>query len=213
MKRTKMNSTFLAEKTVDRILEFWFGDLDESGIPKEEYRKRWWVKDPLTDELIKDMFGNDIHDARSHYSENIKLTPRESLAMIILLDQFPRNIYRDLPEAFSSDDIAQVLTLKGIQEGLDKKLLPLERIFYYMPLMHCENSEVQIISLLQFKKLEDEYPEPKELYEMLRGSRIYADKHADIIKRFGRYPHRNKILGRKSTDEEKEFLKGPGSSF
>lgn len=213
MKRTKMNSTFLTEKTVNRILDFWFGDIDERGIPNEEYRKRWWVKDPRTDELIKDMFKDEIKDVISRYSENIELTPRQSLAIIIMLDQFSRNIYRDLPEAFSFDDIALGIALKGIEEGIDKKLLPMERVFYYMPLMHCEDSEVHNLSLLEFKKLEDEFTEPPELYEMLRGSRIYAEKHADIIRQFGRYPHRNKILGRKSTEEEKEFLKTPGSSF
>lgn len=208
-----MNRTFLTEKTVNRILEFWFGNLDESGIPTEEYRKRWWVKDPRTDNLIKDMFRDDLEYVKSRYSKDIILMPRESLAIVILLDQFSRNIYRELPEAFSSDYIALGIALEGIEEGLDEKLLPIKRIFYYMPLMHCEDSRVHKISLKQFKKLEDAYPEPLELYELLKSSRIYAEKHAAIISRFGRYPHRNKILGRESTKEEIEFLKQPGSSF
>ena len=159
------------------------------------------------------MFEEQIKAAKELKLGDITLTPRGSLALIILLDQFSRNIYRDTADAFSQDKLALNIALSGIDKGLELKLHPFERIFYYMPLMHSEDPEIQDLSIECFVRLENEFPEPPELNEKLRGSREYAEKHARIIGRFGRYPHRNKILGRESTEEEKLFLTGPGSSF
>ena len=211
--QSENKSRLLPEKTVDKILHFWFGNIKRGEIPDDEHRKRWWVKDAETDLRIKDMFLDDLRSVKAHGVDDLTLSPRESLALIILLDQFSRNIYRDRPEAFSGDAAALSIALKGIDDGLDESLHPMERIFYYMPLMHSENLEIQKLSLKSFRRLEEQYPAPPELHEKLRGSAEYAEKHARIIEHFGRYPHRNEILGRESTDEEKEFLKEPGSSF
>lgn len=163
--------------------------------------------------MIKEEFQEGLEEAKGIELEDLKLTPKTSLALIILLDQFSRNIYRDSPGVFSQDVLALRIALSGIDKGLEIKLHPFERIFYYMPLMHSEEPEIQNLSLKCFTNLENEFPEPQELNEKLRGSREYAQKHARIIERFGRYPHRNEILGRESTQQEKEFLTAPGSSF
>ncbi len=206
------NST-LSSETTDKVLGFWFGELKEGEVPGGEYRERWWLKDAAIDSLIKEVFQRDLEAVKTLKVEDFTLTPRGSLALIILLDQFSRNIYRDTPAAFSQDKLALNIALTGLEMDLDAGLHPFERIFYYMPLMHSEDPQIQSLSLKCFVNLENEYPEPPELHEKLHGSREYAQKHARIIERFGRYPHRNEILGRESTKEEKEFLSEPGSSF
>ncbi len=213
MNITKMRNSALSNETIDKVLSFWLGDLKDGEVPGSEYRKRWWLKDAAIDNTIKEGFQGDLETVRGLKAEDLELTPRESLAFIILLDQFSRNIYRDTPDAFSQDTLALNIALRGIEKGFDVQLHPFERIFYYMPFMHSEDPEIQNLSLECFTKLENEFPEPLELNEKLRGSREYAGKHALIIERFGRYPHRNEILGRESTEEEKEFLSEPGSSF
>ena len=213
MNTTNMRESVLSEALADKVLSFWFGDLKDGEVAESEYRKMWWIKDAATDELIKEEFLGVLEAAKGLSTQNLELTPRGSLALIILLDQFSRNIYRDTPGAFSQDELAINIALKGLEMGLDAELRPFERIFYYMPLMHAEDPELQSLSLMCFMNLENEYPEPPELHDKLKGSREYAEKHARIIERFGRYPHRNEILGREPTAEEKEFLKEPGSSF
>ena len=135
------------------------------------------------------------------------------MALIILLDQFSRNIYRDSLNAFSQDRQAVLICSEGIEKGFDNKLHPVQRTFFYMPLMHSEDINIQEKALKYFQKLKETYLAPPELANMVSGNYEYALKHYEIIKRFGRYPHRNKILVRKSTMQEIEFLKGPGSSF
>jgi len=138
-------------------------------------------------------------------------TPRGCLALIILLDQFSRNIFRGSPEAFSQDKKARETLQSALARGLDKQLHDVEKWFFYMPLMHSENFGDQKDSVAIFKRLIEECVPALEL--ALAPSHDYAVRHFDIVKRFGRYPHRNKILGRISTPEEVEFLKQPGSSF
>lgn len=131
----------------------------------------------------------------------------------MLLDQFSRNIYRGAPEAFSQDSLALGICKRGIEKGFDRELHPVERIFFYMPFMHSEDLDVQKMSLTLFSELERAFPTPPELSGMLSSSREFAERHYEIIERFGRYPHRNGVLGRESTEEEIVFLKEPGSSF
>ena len=151
--------------------------------------------------------------AKSIKFDEIKENPEEILAVVILLDQFSRNIYRDSPRSFAHDNIALNIVLKSIEKGLDKKMKAVERAFFYMPLMHSEDIEVQEKSVECFSGLEAEYKDNDDFAQLVTQNRKYAVLHYDIIQKFGRYPHRNKILGRKSTSEEMEFLKGPGSSF
>jgi len=203
----------LNRKRINQILRFWFGNLKEDEIPSDDQRKSWWVKDPEYDERIKDNFGNDLKMAINGELDDWRTGPEGSLALIILLDQFSRNIYRDTSKAFSQDEKAIQICLGGIEKDFDKKLHPVQRIFFYIPLMHSEDIEMQEKSLKYFSGLAEEYKEPESIADVVSNSYEFAVKHYDIIKRFGRYPHRNEILGRESTPEEIEFLKEPGSSF
>ena len=135
------------------------------------------------------------------------------MALILLFDQFARNIYRDTEEAFSQDKNAIEICINGIKKGFDEELHTVQRIFYYMPLMHSEDISMQEKSIECFSNLAKEFATSESIAKMVSGSFEYAMKHYEIVKRFGRYPHRNAILGRESTPEEIEFISEPGSSF
>ncbi len=197
------------------ILKFWFGELEPcwKDVPPEEISKRWWAKDEHTDEYIRRTFESDLMAAKEGELGSWEGTPEGTLALIVLLDQFSRNIYRGTPEAFSQDSLALAVSEGGIEQGFDKELHPVERIFFYLPFMHSEDLDIQKRSLSLFSDLEKTFTHPAELSDMLTSSREFAERHYEIIERFGRYPHRNEILGRQSTEEEIEFLKRPGSSF
>ena len=176
----------------EEILNFWF---------KECKPEQWFKKKEDFDQMIENRFSDAIEDAIAGKLDNWEATETGCLALIIVLDQFTRNVFRDTPRAFAGDKRALVLS----QLCYDKDFLANpdihRRQFMLMPMMHSENLAVQDAALPLFKK----YASEKD-YE-------YAEKHCDIITRFGRFPHRNVILGRKSTNEELEFLKQPGSSF
>lgn len=195
------------------VLEYWFGDLKDGEAPTDEVIARWWGKDPETDDYIRENFGRDIEEAARGGLHGWGETPRGTLALIIVLDQFSRNVYRDDPRAFAEDGPALETAVRGIEKGFDKELHPVMRVFFYMPFMHSEDMAMQERSLALFRGIEDEFSHVPDVAEMLSGNRDYAERHYDIVKRFGRYPHRNRILGRESTPEEIEFLKEPGSSF
>jgi uncharacterized protein (DUF924 family) len=130
-----------------------------------------------------------------------------------LLDQFSRNIYRGTAKAFSQDSLALDVCLRGIEKGFDKRLHPVERLFFYMPLEHSEDLEMQKKSVEYFSVLEKTFTSTPSLVSIISEFKNYAEKHYVIIERFGRFPHRNEVLGRESTPQEIEFLKQPGSSF
>lgn len=201
------------EEKQARILDFWFGELREEEVPPPELSRMWWARDQKTDDYIRNNFESDLINAREGKLREWEKTPCGELALIILLDQFSRNIYRDTPGAFSQDAQALETAAKGIEKGFDKELRPVMRVFFYMPFMHSEDLEMQERSIALFGGLERDFTSPPELATMLSSNRDYAERHYAIVKRFGRYPHRNKILGRESSPEEIEFLKQPGSSF
>lgn len=175
---------------VDDVLNFWFLELEA---------KDWWKKDSHLDNAIRDRFGAYHEAAKNGELDAWKETPKGALALILILDQFSRNIYRDTPDAFSADELALSISQEVIKSGKDKELSGTERSFLYMPFMHSESSEVHKVAVELFKEL---------------GTNLEFElAHKKIIDQFGRYPHRNKILKRESTAEEIEFLKGPGSSF
>jgi len=184
------------------ILEFWFGDISETGEVAPELVKRWWTKSAEFDALCRANFEDDIKAAVLGELEAGD-TARGGLAFILLCDQISRNIYRDTPGAFATDGLALAATIRLIESGKVDDLHPNEKAFVYMPLMHSEDKEVQKISLERFTSLKEEG------YDTVN----FAVRHKDIVDRFGRYPHRNDILGRESSAEEKEFLEQPGSSF
>ncbi len=196
-----------------RILDFWFGNIVNAAVPPPELSRMWWAKDKKTDQYIRDNFEPGLISAREGRLQEWENTPLGTLALIILLDQFSRNIYRDTPGAFSQDGQALGIAARGIKKGFDRELPPVMRVFFYMPFMHSEDLEMQERSIALFGALERDFTSPPELAKMLSSNRDYAERHYAIIERFGRYPHRNGILGRESSPEEIEFLKEPGSSF
>lgn len=174
------------------LIDFWFDEIDPA---------LWWKKDNAFDRRIEERFGDLYRQACLGELYNWRKRADGRLAEIILLDQFSRNIHRDKPEAFAQDGMALVLAQEAVAVGADMALVKAKRRFLYMPYMHSESPVIhlQAEQLFQVEGLEDAYE-----YEL---------KHKAIIDRFGRYPHRNAILGRTSTPEEVEFLKQPGSSF
>lgn len=192
----------------DEILKFWFGQNPDDPL---ENKSLWFKKDSSLDELIKEKFEGTLLKAKEGHLDSWKEEPESRLALLILLDQFSRNIYRDAERAFEADAQALEICLKGMEAKQDRHLTTVQRWFFYMPLMHSESREAQKLSLKVFADLK-ESAEP-DLKEALEGVYQFALRHAEIIERYGRYPHRNSLLNRTSTPEEIEYLKAPGSGF
>ncbi len=185
------------------ILEFWFG----TETP-QAFRPEWFAGEEAFDQEIARRFQMEIGQALSSGLDGWDGLPRSALALVLLLDQFPRNAYRGTSLAFAGDARAQEITLLGLERGYQQYFTPLERLFFYLPLEHAENLALQDRSVELMRQLEAEAPE-------LAKAQIadYAERHRAVIERFGRFPHRNEILGRDSTPEEVQFLAEPGSSF
>jgi uncharacterized protein (DUF924 family) len=201
---------------IDPILDYWFSSLDDQSPLETDssHFRRWFGKDPATDQEIRERFEPDYLRAVGGGLDHWGDSPRGSLALVVLLDQFPRNMFRGLPKAFETDSTALTLCLRSIKEGFDKKLHLIQRMFLYMPMMHAESTEAQEKSRRYFGSLVEAARQGSSVNAgFFAFSYEYALKHSAIIERFGRYPHRNETLGRKSTTEEIEFLKGPDSSF
>lgn len=198
------------EPCIQEVLDFWFGPLKNREVKSNDKNALWFGGNVAFDQEIRDRFEDLVLKASKRELDFWKKKPRGRLALLILLDQFPRNIYRKSPQAFAFDAIAQELALEGLAQGDDLKLLPIERVFFYLPLEHAENLQLQELSVTQFETLASNYPESQDQYHDYAE---YARRHHAIIARFGRFPHRNTILGRTSTHEEVAFLKEPNSSF
>lgn len=192
----------------EEILRFWFGPPDG---PPFANQARWWTKDPAFDETIRARFGTDLETAAAGGLRDWEEAPRSRLALVLVLDQFSRNAFRDTARAFAQDGRALALCRDGIARGLDRALALVERYFFYMPLMHAEDLAIQQTAVATFARLADEAP--LELRGGFEAAVDFAERHRAIIERFGRFPHRNAILGRESTPEEAEFLTQPNSSF
>ncbi len=188
---------------VDEILEFWFGKTSELNYGKK--REIWFTKDPLFDEQLRKRFYTDYQLATTGSLDTWQDSARSCLALILLLDQIPRNIFRGQIEAFATDFKAIIAAQKAIEQGFDQQMQPVERWFIYLPFEHSENMEHQRRCIELFAQLKDD---PESAYAI-----DYAEQHFKIMQRFGRFPHRNAILGRESTPEEIEFLKQENSSF
>jgi uncharacterized protein (DUF924 family) len=181
------------------VLAFWFGEGAEYG----KRRKQWFEKDVTFDAEIGRRFSALYERLRA--SGEWLAPARPCLAHIIVLDQFPRNMFRGTPRAFATDPLALQAARHAIDAGYDRDLLPVERLFVYLPFEHSERLEDQERACALCEPL-GAFPETDDVPR-------YAYAHRDIIRRYGRFPHRNSILGRSSTPEELEFLKQPGSSF
>ncbi|UYM16393.1 DUF924 family protein [Endozoicomonas euniceicola] len=190
-----------------QVLDFWFG-----GEPLGKAQiKRWWQKDSDMDEEITSRFLNLVKEVHQGLGDEWSQRAEGRLAAIICLDQFPRNMFRDQPEAFHYDQKALELCQQGVETGAYHELPLLWQSFFFMPLMHSENLADQNDCVKQFARLTEQADGP--LKEYLSGSLDFARQHQAIVRQFGRYPHRNDILGRESTAEELAFLQQPGSSF
>ncbi|MDM9381309.1 DUF924 family protein [Chlorogloeopsis sp. ULAP01] len=185
------------------VLDFWFGKPEQPDYGKP--RDFWFTKKPEFDEQVRTQFFNYYQKAAGGYLDDWMQFPDSCLALILLLDQFPRNMFRNTPDAFATDWEALSTAQHAIAQGYDRKLLSVQRWFIYFPFEHSENLEHQRQAVKLFQQLSSD-PDSASCID-------YAIRHMEIIERFGRFPHRNAILGRNSTSEEKEFLKQPGSGF
>ena len=181
------------------VLEFWFGP------PPHAVRAEWFRKDPAFDAAIRTRFGDALDSALAGWTHDPDGAVHDALAHVMLLDQFTRNVFRDTARAFAGDRQALATAIAVVDAGRDAGLDRFERWFLYMPFEHAEDLSMQQRSIELFGRLGDETGDAALLE--------WAEKHAAVIRRFGRYPHRNAILGRVSTPEEAAFLREPGSRF
>ena len=188
---------------IGAVLDFWFGrpDGDEYG----GMREAWFKKDPAFDAEIRRRFLSDHARVATGDLDHLAATADGALALIIVLDQFSRNMFRDQPGMYATDHKVRTLAKFAVDNGFDQQLMAVQRVFIYLPFEHCETLANQNISVELFDALP---PIPKR-DEGIKS----ALRHREIIERFGRFPHRNHILGRETTAEEAAFLKEPNSSF
>jgi len=190
------------------VLAFWFGE--PGSNERETYRELWFRKSEATDRQIADRFGPAIERALRGELADWSRQPESALAQILLLDQFTRNVFRDTPRAFAGDARALTAATAMVGKRQDEALPALQRSFVYLPFEHAEGAAAQDEAVRLFTRLLESTPAPSpELRSMLD----YAERHRAVIRRFGRFPHRNTILGRHSTPDEIAFLQEPGSRF
>ncbi|MFM2431870.1 MAG: hypothetical protein RLZZ511_3083 [Cyanobacteriota bacterium] len=187
----------------DSVLRFWFGE-DWQQVPPTP-QKKWFVKDPIFDQSVREWFTGTYEQAVAGRLEHWTETAAGALALTIVLDQFPRNMFRDTPKAFASDAQALHVADYALDRDFDQDVPPVMRLFFYLPFEHSENlsNQNRAVQLLQG------YADDPELGSYAE----FALKHQAVIAQFGRFPHRNAILGRESTPAELEFLEQPGSRF
>ena len=206
-----MASTGGVGSEAQRVLAFWFGPLDPQGRASASASARWWKKDATFDEEIRTSFGGLHAQLAGGECSDWLATPRGRMAYVIVLDQFSRNMFRGSGQSFATDERALVAVEEGIALGHDRALAFDERGFFYMPFMHSEKLDKQDRAVALFSAWREELQGAER--EHVAGMVRYAERHRDIISRFGRFPHRNALLGRASTGEEQAFLAQPGSSF
>jgi uncharacterized protein (DUF924 family) len=192
------------ERDALAVMDFWFGRHGDRG--RNTPRRQWFEKSDAFDEQIRNRFGTLIPRAIAGELQTWSADPEGAVAQILVLDQFTRNVFRGQAQAFAGDPRALAAARALVDAGTDRTLPGVQRMFVYLPFEHAEDMAAQNESLRLFGQLEVEAP---EVGDML----VWAQRHHDIIARFGRFPHRNAALGRASTAEEIEFLKQPGSGF
>lgn len=181
------------------VIDFWFG-------PRDEARADWFRADAAFDAQIRQRFATLIDAAVADGLRDWDRSPDGALARVLLLDQFTRNVFRHTPRAFSGDALALAAATSLVTKGNDRSLPPLRRWFVYLPFEHAESRAVQAESMRLFTALAHEHPAMADALE-------WARRHQVVVERFGRFPHRNAVLGRISTPEEEAFLREPGSRF
>ncbi len=208
MPSSTSSTPIAASASPELVLDFWFGDGLKLGWPSQNMGKRWFDGGPELDEEIRQTFGKLVEQALAGGLAGWEAQPLSRLALVLLLDQFPRNIFRGQGQAFAGDEQAQRLVSDALVQGMDERLPWIGRVFLYMPLTHAENLALQEEGVRRFSALAAAVPEAHRA--STQGSLDFAVKHRDIIARYGRFPHRNTALGRTSSALEFEFLKiGP----
>lgn len=196
---------------IDQILSFWFKEQALSAPQIDRRMDIWFGEDAEFDAAIKAEFEDDIERASQGQLDYWADDPRGRLALILLIDQFRRNVHRNTAKAFSHDKMALKLCVEGAMAKKDKGLTPIQKVFFYMPLQHAESAKVQAKSVELFNKLaESVSPTYQETFLTVAQ---FAELHKDIIDQFGRFPHRNELLGRANTPEEDEYLAGDSPDF
>ena len=193
------------------LLEWWFGT---SGSAKEvaaQKGKLWFGKRDSQDLEARERFGDWVEQALAGGLTEWAQRPEGWLALVLLLDQLPRMIFRDTPKAFAGDLRAQQLVAQGIAADYDRQLQPIQRVFILLVFEHSEDLAVQNEGVSRHIELMAQQPETDRA--LFSDYLDYAERHQKVIKQFGRFPHRNEVLGRESTSEEQEFLSKPGSRF
>ena len=196
---------------IEAVLTFWFKEKALTAPMIDRRMDLWFGEDPVFDHEIRREFSHDVELASEGKLMHWVHQPRGRLALILLLDQFRRNIYRGTAEAFELDRVALKLCVEGAMAKKDQGLAPIEKVFFYMPLQHAESKKVQAKSSELFNKLADAMSDTYR--ETFRTIAQFADLHRDIIDQFGRFPHRNRLLGRENTPEEDEYLSGDSPDF
>jgi len=190
---------------VHELLHFWFGDLGSADLPTSDRTDLWFGEKKDLKQNFSELFGKEYEAAKKGELDYWADTPRGRLCLIILLDQFPRYINRKSKEAYAYDGVALELCLDGLNKQFDHSLTLIERVFFYMPLVHVEDEAIQERSIRLFQDLVAlSMPETTQIYQLFLA---YAYAHFRVIKQFGRFPQRNQTLGRQSTDAELAFLK------
>ncbi len=190
---------------IHEILDFWFGDLGHADLPSSDRTNLWFGDNEKLKLGMLEVFKKEYELAVKGKLNDWAESPRGRLALIILLDQFSRSFYRNSASAFACDKKAQQLCLEGLEEKVDQSLTLIERVFFYMPLVHAEDDQRQEQSIRLFQNLVTlSMTETTQVYQLFLA---YAYAHFRVIKEFGRFPQRNNILGRESTQEEIAFMK------
>ena len=207
-----MNSISDADMArIDAILSFWFKERELSAPQIDRRLDIWFGEDAVFDHECKKLFADDVEKASNGELDHWAEEPRGRLALILLLDQFRRNIYRGTAEAFSKDKLALKFCVEGAMAKKPTGLTPIQQAFFYMPLQHAESRKVQARSVALFRRLAEAVsPTYRETFETIAQ---FAELHHDIIEQFGRFPHRNKLLGRNNTPEEDEYLSADSPDF
>jgi len=208
-----MGATITDDDTrrIDEILSFWFKEQALSTPQIDRRLDIWFGEDAVFDHECKKEFSGDVDRASEGKLNHWADEPHGRLALILLLDQFRRNIYRGTAEAFAMDKLALKLCVEGAMEKKDKGLTPIQQAFYYMPLQHAESRKVQAKSIKIYNRLAEVVsPTYRETFETIAQ---FAELHHDIVQQFGRFPHRNSLLNRDNTPEENEYLAGDSPDF
>jgi len=192
-------------RAIDDILEFWFGELDAAGLCVTDRSALWFGSSEETDKTCRERFGALLQQALRGQLDHWAEDDRGLVALVVLIDQFSRNVHRGTPRAFAGDPRALALACAAIDAGRHRQLPAIHRVFLYLPLEHSEDLAMQARCVALFEELVEDSGRT-EVESFLR----YAVAHRDVIARFGRFPHRNAILGRPSTDTEQDYLANNG---